>query len=154
VTKLIAVTKNADETVALGQKIGQQLQGGEVIELISDLGGGKTQLVRGLAAGMGSTDQVQSPTFTISRIYKSKALELHHFDFYRLGDPGIVGLELAEVMQDSRAIVAIEWADTVKDILPKKRLQIVITASSDTNRQFLCEFPVELNYLFAQVETA
>jgi tRNA threonylcarbamoyladenosine biosynthesis protein TsaE len=66
VTKLIAVTKNADETVALGQKIGQQLQGGEVIELISDLGGGKTQLVRGLAAGMGSTDQVQSPTFTIS----------------------------------------------------------------------------------------
>jgi tRNA threonylcarbamoyladenosine biosynthesis protein TsaE len=154
VTKLIVVTKNADETVALGQKIGQQLQGGEVIELISDLGGGKTQLVRGLAAGMGSTDQVQSPTFTISRIYKSKALELHHFDFYRLGDPGIVGLELAEVMQDPRAIVAIEWADTVKDILPKKRLQIVITTSSDTNRQFQCEFSVELSYLFVQVETA
>lgn len=152
--ELILTSESLEDTVAIGARIGQQLRGGEIIELVSDLGGGKTQLVRGLAAGMGSTDQVQSPTFTISRIYTSKTLELHHFDFYRLGDPGIVALELAEVMQSSEAVVAIEWADTVHGILPKNRVLATITSPSETVRVITFHYPPVLDYLFKPIQSA
>lgn len=135
-TSIHIKTGSLDETVGLGKKLGEKLRGGEVIELISDLGGGKTQLVRGMAEGMGSTDQVQSPSFTISRVYKSNTLELHHFDFHRLDDPGIVKNELAEVIGQPNAVVAIEWADSVADILPDDRLTVTIKPTGDTNREF------------------
>ncbi|PIZ61832.1 tRNA (adenosine(37)-N6)-threonylcarbamoyltransferase complex ATPase subunit type 1 TsaE, partial [Candidatus Saccharibacteria bacterium CG_4_10_14_0_2_um_filter_52_9] len=89
------------------------MRGGEVIVLTSDLGGGKTSFVRGLAAGMASHDLVHSPSFTLSNQYKAGDLTLCHFDFYRLNDPGIMRNELAEVLKDSQAVVAVEWADIV-----------------------------------------
>jgi tRNA threonylcarbamoyladenosine biosynthesis protein TsaE len=147
VSEQVITSHTVEETIALGKKIGQQLRGGEVIELVSDLGGGKTQLVRGLAAGMGSTDQVQSPTFTISRIYTAKRLELHHFDFYRLQDPGIIKLELAEAMHTPDVVVAIEWADTVQDILPADRLRIIITSTGESLREIRLEVGDKLDYL-------
>src|SRR6185312_5854101 len=81
---------SSDNTSDVAMKIGRKLQGGEVIELISDLGGGKTTFVRGLAKGMGSQDTVRSPSFTLSNEYRSGKLTLYHFDFYRLEDPGIM----------------------------------------------------------------
>ncbi len=152
--ELTVTSGNAQETTSLGEKIGRQLQGGEVIELVSDLGGGKTQLVRGLAAGMGSADQVQSPTFTVSRVYASPKLELHHFDFYRLNEPGIVALELAETLQDPRAVVSIEWADTVQDVLPEARVTVTITATGETGRRLVFHYPPALGYLFKRISAA
>ena len=90
----------SEQTEEVGSKIGTCLLGGEVILLSSDIGGGKTALVRGIARGLGSTDHVSSPTFTISKIYKSPKLTLYHFDFYRLQEPGIINYELVEALHD------------------------------------------------------
>lgn len=102
--------------------------------LTSDLGGGKTALVRGLAAGIGSKDHVASPTFTISREYKSDNLTLYHFDFYRLEDPGIVTAELQEYIDEPGAVIAIEWGEIVESALPHDRIDIRLDRTGDTTR--------------------
>ncbi|HZL07765.1 MAG TPA: tRNA (adenosine(37)-N6)-threonylcarbamoyltransferase complex ATPase subunit type 1 TsaE [Candidatus Dormibacteraeota bacterium] len=131
----------------LAGKIGHKMRGGEVIELVSDLGGGKTAFVRGLANGMGSQDVVHSPSFTLANQYRAGELTLHHFDFYRLTDPGIMRDELAEVLTDPKAAVVIEWADIVEDVLPAKRLTVKITSVSDSHRLFDFSYPPSLDYL-------
>lgn len=123
------------------------MKGGEVIELISDLGGGKTTFVRGLARGMGSTDRVASPTFTISRVYEAGSRELHHFDFYRLGEAGLISEELAEVLNDPNIVTVVEWANIVQDVLPNKRLTIVIEKTPTDGRVFTFRSPESLQYL-------
>lgn len=128
-------------------KIGRRLQGGETIELIGDLGAGKTAFVRGLADGMGSDDDVRSPSFTLSNEYKAGKLTLHHFDFYRIQEPGILRQELAEVLQDPDAAVVVEWADTVRSILPDDRLTIRITPGGHIDRRFEFSYPGSLSYL-------
>lgn len=129
------ITANSlEETIDISKRVGARLTGGEIIELIGDIGSGKTAFVRGLAEGMGSSDRVMSPTFTISRIYTAKNLELHHFDFYRLEDPGVVGAELTESIKEPEVAVVIEWSKVVENVLPEGRLQISITAVSDEAR--------------------
>ncbi len=140
------------ETVALGKNIGANLRGGEVFELVSDLGGGKTTFVRGLADGFGSPDAVASPSFTISYVYgRPDGKNFYHFDFYRLEDAGIVGNELAEVEEDEDAVVAVEWGDVVHDILPINRIMISIAALDDNERQMTFSYTDEFKYLFAHI---
>lgn len=116
--------------------IGRNLKGGEVIELVGDVGAGKTEFVRGLARGFGSEDKVSSPTFTISRIYSGpNNLRINHFDFYRLQDPGIIAAELDEVVGQAKEIVAIEWSDVVKKVLPDDRLEIRFSSPSVDKRK-------------------
>lgn len=141
------VSTSTEHTARLAESIGAKLRGGEVIELVSDLGGGKTTFVRSLAKGMGSTDKVGSPTFTISREYTAGDLTLYHFDFYRLGEAGIMSDELVEVMNDPKAVVAIEWAGIVEDVLPPERLTIHITATGENERAFDISYPEKLMYL-------
>jgi tRNA threonylcarbamoyladenosine biosynthesis protein TsaE len=120
----------------VAQRLAKLLKGGEVIELTSDLGGGKTTFVQGLAAGLGYDGPVTSPTFTLSQIYKlSEPLELHHYDLYRLGQSGVVGDELAEDLEDAHIITVIEWAGIVEDELPKDRLRISFEVTGDRTRQ-------------------
>ena len=140
-------TCNAGETEQLGEQIGARLRGGEVIELCSDLGGGKTTFVRGLARGFGSSDRVSSPTFTISQIYHAGERSLHHFDFYRLNEPGIMADELAEIMSDPQATAVIEWGDIVQNVLPAERLSLTITAVDESTRQIVVACPDTLAYL-------
>jgi tRNA threonylcarbamoyladenosine biosynthesis protein TsaE len=119
-----------------GEKIGRVLQGGEVLELVGDVGAGKTTMVRGIARGMGVDETVQSPSFTINRVYDApNHLQLSHYDFYRLADPGIMRGELNEAVHDPQTVVVIEWADTVEQTLPADRLTITITSPSETTRQ-------------------
>jgi tRNA threonylcarbamoyladenosine biosynthesis protein TsaE len=129
-------TSGPNESIKLGERLGQLLRGGEVIELASDLGGGKTTLVKGIARGLGLSEEIVSPTFTISRVYKlPKGQELYHFDFYRLQPEDITAEELAEVVGQPDKIVAIEWARQVGTKLPNDRLLIKLTASRETERQ-------------------
>lgn len=123
------------------------MRGGETIELVGDLGGGKTTFVRGLARGVGSTDNVASPTFTLSREYHSDKFTLYHFDFYRLSEPGIVAEELTEVLGQNDSIVAVEWADIVWGVLPEKRLKIMFKTIGEDNRELEITCPKELRYL-------
>lgn len=139
-----------ENTEQLAAAIGGRLKGGEIVELISDLGGGKTAFVRGLAKGMGSFDKIASPSFTISRQYRARDKTLYHFDFYRLSDAGIVANELAEVVDDPHAVIAVEWADIVEDVLPADKLSVCITNTGETERQFMFEYPEKLAYLIPQ----
>ena len=119
-----------------GAKIGAFLRGGEVLELVGDVGAGKTTFVKGLAVGLGIDGPVQSPSFTISQVYDARdGLRLAHYDFYRLADPGIMADELSEMMADGRTITAIEWADTVSDILPSGHARLSFVSTSETSRE-------------------
>ncbi|HWB38638.1 MAG TPA: tRNA (adenosine(37)-N6)-threonylcarbamoyltransferase complex ATPase subunit type 1 TsaE [Candidatus Saccharimonadales bacterium] len=138
---------SSEKTLELAEQIGRKLRGGEVIELVSDLGGGKTTFVHGLAAGMGSPDIVHSPSFTLSNEYRSDKLTLQHFDFYRLHEPGIMRDELAEILADPINVVAVEWADIVEDILPTNRLTIRIKTTGENERQISLEYADNLKYL-------
>lgn len=121
--------------VLLGERIGSLVSGGEVLELIGDVGAGKTTLTKGIAIGMGIKEIIQSPTFTISRSYVSpKGLNLSHYDFYRLPEAGIMSDEISEVASDPQSVVIVEWAGAVDDVLPEDRLKIRITAISERER--------------------
>ena len=125
--------KSTADMMDFGAKLGSLLQGGEVIELIGDVGAGKTTFTKGLAKGLAIADTVQSPSFTISRVYDGR-LELVHYDFYRLNDAGVMALELADNLGDAEKVVVIEWAETVADILPESRIQVKITSFRETER--------------------
>lgn len=119
----------------LGQSIGRKLVGGEVIQLIGDVGAGKTTFTKGLALGMGVDEDVQSPSFTISRVYDGhNDLQLAHYDFYRLNDAGIMANELAEATADPLTVTVVEWADIVEGVLPASALRVSIAAPSESLR--------------------
>ncbi len=138
---------SSTDTEAFGEQIGTRLRGGEVIELVSDLGGGKTTFVRGLARGAGSTDTVASPTFTISREYRAKNFTVVHFDFYRLDESGIVAEELREFIGDPQTVVVVEWGDIVEDVLPVKRVSVRLAQVDDDTREIYCKIPSTYSYL-------
>lgn len=132
---MIIEVQSEDEMKQLGYSIGASLTSGKVFELIGDIGAGKTTFTKGLAAGLGVDDDVQSPSFTISRTYDARdGFQLVHYDFYRLDDPGIMANEIAELVQDATSVTVIEWADIVDGVLPKERVVVKITAPSETTR--------------------
>jgi tRNA threonylcarbamoyladenosine biosynthesis protein TsaE len=142
-------SQSAADTEHIGEQIGAVLRSGEVIELIGDLGSGKTTFVRGLTKGFGSSDHVASPSFTLSREYRSGHRTLYHFDFYRLDDPGVMALELAELLEDKQGVVVIEWATVAASVLPTERVMIRFTPTSDDARTLEISYPTSLAYLFA-----
>ena len=134
------------------EKLGQNLKGGETIELRSDIGGGKTSLVRGLAKGAGSTDQVASPTFTISRVYDCPSnIRMNHFDFYRLEDPGLMQAELGESVTDPTSITIVEWAGIVENVLPSDRVVIEISSTGEDTRHLRVSAGAEHKHVIAGV---
>lgn len=145
-------THSAEETQRLGEQTGRRLRGGETIELAADVGGGKTEFIRGMATGMGSRDVVASPTFTISRIYNGANCVLHHFDFYRLDDPGLIRAELAESLADASIAVAVEWSDVIEDVLPASRLRVELHVHGRTSRQVVFQaMDVTQNHLLEEI---
>lgn len=128
--------KSEAEMKQFGYNLGRLLKGGEVIELLGDVGAGKTTLTKGIARGLDVDDDVQSPSFTISRVYDARGgLALAHYDFYRLNDPGIMADELKETIDDERAITILEWSSVVEGVLPSDRLTILIEALSEDSRR-------------------
>ena len=122
----------------LGERIGARLVGGELFELVGDVGAGKTTFVRGLARGLGIAEQIQSPTFTINREYDGRdGLRLVHYDFYRLNEAGVMADELAEVMADPKSVVAIEWSGVASSQLPPQRavIEILPVAGDSASRE-------------------
>lgn len=130
---------------AFGETLGRLVTGGEIIELVGDVGAGKTTFVKGLAKGLGIDEAIQSPTFTINRMYEtSGGLRLAHYDFYRLNEPGIMQQELVEDINDSKTVTVIEWAAIVDGVLPNSRVTIRFRAPSETTRLLEIEGSQEL----------
>lgn len=119
---------------AFGASISNHLRGGDCLQLIGDVGAGKTTLVKGIGEGLGITEPIQSPSFTISRVYDTDTVRLVHYDFYRLADAGIMADELQEALADPETVVVIEWADIVEGVLPDNHTTISIQATSETTR--------------------
>ena len=106
-----------------------------VIELIGDVGTGKTTFTRGLAEGLGAKDEITSPSFTISKTYAlPKSKKLIHYDFYRLTDPGLMSDDLYESISDQNTLTIIEWGESVTGILPEDRIKIKINYNDDNSR--------------------
>ncbi|HEU5005259.1 MAG TPA: tRNA (adenosine(37)-N6)-threonylcarbamoyltransferase complex ATPase subunit type 1 TsaE [Candidatus Saccharimonadales bacterium] len=146
----------SDDTSRLGELLGNKLAGGEVIELAADLGGGKTTFTKGLVKGLGSQDNATSPTFTLSKIYKCRGgLEVHHFDFYRLDEPGIIADQLAESVNDGKVVTVVEWSDIVNDVLPQNRITISFssTPNDPDERQIIFSYSENFAGLIRAVET-
>ena len=124
--KEIIETHSAQETFALGQRIGLEALPGQVYTLIGDLGVGKTVFTQGVADGLGITEPVNSPTFTIVQIYEEGRMPFYHFDVYRIGDVE----EMEEIGYEDcfygEGLCLIEWANLIEEILPEKYTEIRI----------------------------
>ncbi|MGN0279370.1 MAG: tRNA (adenosine(37)-N6)-threonylcarbamoyltransferase complex ATPase subunit type 1 TsaE [Lachnospiraceae bacterium] len=122
----IMETFSAEETYTLGKKLGEQAKPGQVYTLIGDLGVGKTVFTQGVAAGLGITEPINSPTFTIVQIYEEGRMPFYHFDVYRIGDVE----EMDEIGYEDyfygEGICLIEWANLIEEILPESYMQITI----------------------------
>ena len=122
----IMETFSAEETYTLGKKLGEQAKSGQVYTLIGDLGVGKTVFTQGVADGLGITEPINSPTFTIVQIYEEGRMPFYHFDVYRIGDVE----EMDEIGYEDyfygEGICLIEWANLIEEILPESYTQITI----------------------------
>ena len=119
-------SQNEEELISIGQKLGRLLNSGDIIVLSGDLGAGKTTLTKGIAKGLGITDYITSPTFTIVNEYDSGRLKLNHFDVYRVSDPDEIYAIGFDDYIFSDAVSIIEWANYIEEILPKDFLHIYI----------------------------
>lgn len=142
---------DSSATESFGEQLGRKLRGGEVIELIGDLGGGKTTLTRGIVRGAGSSDVVGSPTFMLSKVYKTQKFDIHHFDFYRLSEAGLMVHELSDLIGDERVVLIIEWGDVVQHVLPDNRLTIHLHKTADEGRKLESSYAEGLAYLVEAV---
>jgi tRNA threonylcarbamoyladenosine biosynthesis protein TsaE len=106
------LSHSPDETLRLGEQWGREAKAGWVIGLTGDLGAGKTQLVKGIARGLGITARVQSPTFTLIHEYREGRLPLYHIDLYRLDTPEqVVGAGLEPYFYQTDGVTVVEWSE-------------------------------------------
>ena len=123
---MVIETHDPEETFEVGRKIGMNAKPGQIYTLTGDLGVGKTVFTQGVAAGLGITEPVNSPTFTIIQEYEDGRLPFYHFDVYRIGDLE----EMEEIGYDDyffgQGICLIEWAELIGEILPEKRIEVTI----------------------------
>lgn len=125
------VSTSAEETFSLGKQIGEGVTPGSVLTLVGDLGVGKTVFTQGLAEGLGITDAVNSPTFTIVQIYEEGRIPLYHFDVYRIGDIS----EMDEIGYEDYfygdGVCLVEWANLIEELLPEQYIEIRIEKNLD-----------------------
>ncbi len=141
---MVIETNTERETYELGVEMGERATAGQVYTLIGDLGVGKTVFTKGLAAGLGVTEPVSSPTFTIVQIYEEGRLPFYHFDVYRIGDAE----EMDEIGYEDYiyggGVSLIEWADLIREILPEHFTEIKIEKNLengfDYRRISICEY--------------
>ena len=127
---------SAQDTFRAGEEIGKQAKPGQIYTLNGDLGVGKTVFTQGIAQGLGITEPVNSPTFTIVQVYEEGRLPLYHFDVYRIGDVE----EMDEIGYEDYffgdGVCLIEWAELIRDILPEQCVEVTITKELDKGFDF------------------
>lgn len=131
------ISKSLDETIRIGMDLSKHLMPGDLICLTGDLGTGKTSFTKGLGKGLGITEYITSPTYTIINEYYSGRIPLYHFDVYRLGSAD----EMLELGCDEyffgNGITVLEWADNVLDILPEEKLCIIMNVGNNFDERII-----------------
>ena len=135
------IIKSEQEMLDFGKSFAKTLKN-RVIELIGDVGTGKTTFTRGLAQGLGIKETVTSPSFTISKSYAlpNSTGRLIHYDFYRLPDPGLMVDDLCENLNDQNSIIVVEWGESIENILPQDRIRIDIQYTETGNRDLSLQY--------------
>lgn len=130
-----------DKMISFGEALAKQIVFPAVIELVGDVGAGKTTITKGIARGLGITEEITSPTFTLSKRYAFMKNNVEHFlvhyDFYRLQDPGIMSEDLLENQNDKNTVIVIEWGDSVSSLLPDNRRCFCIETNNDGTRTII-----------------
>lgn len=129
--ELIVTLRDSEETKRFAGRIAAYLQPGDLLTLEGDLGAGKTTFTQGLARGLGISEVVNSPTFTIIKEYQGR-LPLYHMDVYRVGDD-VDSLGLDEYFFGD-GVCVVEWASLIEDVLPEERLELTLTIGGEQNR--------------------
>ena len=123
---MVIETHDPEETFEVGRTIGMNAKPGQIYTLTGDLGVGKTVFTQGVAAGLGITEPVNSPTFTIVQQYEDGRLPLYHFDVYRIGDIS----EMDEIGYEDcfygQGVTLIEWSELIREILPEHVTEVTI----------------------------
>lgn len=132
---LVASTSSAEQTKALAGAVAELARPGDLLLLAGDLGAGKTAFAQGFGAGLGVTEPITSPTFTLAQQYAGR-LPMHHLDVYRLDQMAeVLDLGLAELLDDG-GVVLIEWGDAILPALPTDYLEVRLTfGEGDDDRQ-------------------
>lgn len=134
------ITESAEETEKLGISIGREASDGDVIALRGELGTGKTALTRGIALGLGITDDITSPTFSLMEIHEGERT-LYHFDLYRIESDREFENLCFEEYWENNGVSVIEWAERAAHRLPERRIEISIEYINDTGRRITVEYP-------------
>ena len=137
-------TFSEKETFELGKKLGTEAKQGQIYALLGDLGVGKTILTKGFAEGLGITEPVSSPTFTIVQVYEEGRMPFYHFDVYRIGDIE----EMDEIGYEDcffgEGVCLVEWANLIEEIMPEETIWITIEKDLekgfDYRRVSVCEY--------------
>lgn len=124
---MIFNTRTAEETQALGLRLGRKLRGLDVVCLYGELGSGKTTLTKGIVRGAGCKGRVMSPTFGLARLYRGKKLDLNHLDLYRVGDRDTGDIGIEDFLHDPKAATIVEWPEAAAAYYPKDRLEVRLT---------------------------
>ena len=133
-----AKTSGVDQTRALGAAVASLARAGDLLLLAGDMGAGKTAFTQGFARGLGVTEQVVSPTFTLARQYDGTSLRLNHLDVYRLDHmQEAIDLGLSELIDDDSGVTVIEWGDVVIPALPADFLEIRLAYGFDDDERLL-----------------
>ena len=142
------VSHTPEETFTLGEKIGENLRGGEIILLSGGLGAGKTLLTKGILFALDfDVDEVTSPSFTLVNLYKTEKFDVFHLDLWRIDEDcdAAFAVGLDEILADETAVVIIEWAERLENYrLPEKVVKIEITGDGEDVRQVLIQSSVEI----------
>ncbi len=132
-------THSAEETRRLGERLAGVLRPGDTVLLTGDLGAGKSELARGVARGLGVTETVTSPSFTILNVYESGRVPFYHFDWYRLESED----ELYELGMDEYlggdGIAMVEWPERCRDAVPSDCLKLKLTVTGENSREITAE---------------
>ena len=128
------ISNSPDETVAFGRRFAENLKPGDVLALTGDLGSGKTQFVKGLAAGIGAATPATSPTFTLIHEYSGGRLPIYHFDFFRVEDRQSAERLGLDDYFFGDGVSVIEWADKFSDVIPENARWISFQTKSEMQR--------------------
>ena len=129
------ILKTEEEMISFGEQIAHEISTPFCIELVGDVGTGKTTITKGIAKGLGVEEEITSPSFMISKQYTFLGGKLVHYDFYRLPEPGLLSEDLLENIADEKTITVVEWADSVADLLPKGHKRYFIKLLDDGSRE-------------------
>ena len=131
----IFISNSPAETEEIGRQLAKELRSGSVLALQGELGSGKTQLVKGVAAGLGSPAKVTSPTFTIIHEYPGGRLPLYHFDFFRLDDQRSAAQLGLDDYFFGDGVSIVEWADRFPDLIPADAKWISLRMKAESERE-------------------